>query len=200
MKKCDKSFKCLGLLLLGACANEPATPGAPASQPSVESRAGSPAVNASAGIAAPPVVVPRGGSASPGATTAGAPAAVGGAGSPAAGGGAGSPAAGGGAGLAGSAAGAGAAAASGTGGSSPATADAGTPAVPDEGELPDLSGVLPPLSTPDNRPPAPDNPAECPAVAPENPVGDCLGLPIYVVCNYGTYSCTCDWYHWLCFG
>jgi hypothetical protein len=52
--------------------------------------------------------------------------------------------------------------------------------------------------------PSPDNPVECPAVAPENPVGDCLGLPIYVVCEYGDdinwYVCTCDWYHWLCVG
>jgi hypothetical protein len=52
--------------------------------------------------------------------------------------------------------------------------------------------------------PSPNNPAECPAVAPENPVGDCLGLPVYLVCEYGDdvywYVCTCDWYHWLCAG
>ena len=47
----------------------------------------------------------------------------------------------------------------------------------------------PPLFTPDNRPPAADNPAECPDVAPENPVGDCLGLPIHPNCNVN-YACT----------
>lgn len=66
--------------------------------------------------------------------------------------------------------------------------------------LPDLSQILPPPSTPESRVPSPSNPAECPAVAPENPIGDCLGLPIYVECNYGTYTCICDWYHWLCAG
>jgi hypothetical protein len=194
MKKCDNSFKCLGLLLLSACANEPPLPDAAANKPSVESRAGSPVASASAGMAAPPVVAALGGSAST------SPAGVPSAGRPVAAGGAGSGATGGlVAGTAGSTAASGAAA-SGTGGSSPATGSAGTPAAPAEEELPDLSGLVPPLSTPDNRPPAPDNPPECPAVAPENPVGDCLGLPIYVACNYGTYSCTCDWYHWLCFG
>jgi hypothetical protein len=52
--------------------------------------------------------------------------------------------------------------------------------------------------------PSPSNPPECPAVAPEDPVGDCLGLPVYVTCEYGDdnywYVCTCDWYHWLCAG
>lgn len=66
--------------------------------------------------------------------------------------------------------------------------------------LPDLGEILPPLSTPETRVPSPDNPAECPATAPENPIGDCLGLPIYLECNYGTYFCVCDWYHWLCAG
>jgi hypothetical protein len=50
--------------------------------------------------------------------------------------------------------------------------------------------------------PLPNNPKECPAGAPANPVGPCLGLPIYVGCNYTNgqrqYSCVCDWYHWLC--
>ena len=51
--------------------------------------------------------------------------------------------------------------------------------------------------------PKADNPKECPSLAPPNPVGDCLGLPIYVICGYGKeggaqYTCTCDWYHWLC--
>jgi hypothetical protein len=66
--------------------------------------------------------------------------------------------------------------------------------------LPDLTDVLPPLSTPETRIPSPNNPAECPATAPENPVGDCLGLPVYLECEYGTYYCVCDWYHWLCAG
>jgi hypothetical protein len=51
-------------------------------------------------------------------------------------------------------------------------------------------------------PASPDNPPECPDVAPENPVGDCLGLPVYLGCQWGnderTYTCICDWYHWLC--
>jgi hypothetical protein len=52
-------------------------------------------------------------------------------------------------------------------------------------------------------PPKKDNPPECPSLAPPNPVGNCLGLPIYVICGYGAeggqqYTCTCDWYHWLC--
>gem|GEM_PF-7116968 len=96
----------------------------------------------------------------------------------------------------------------GSGGSvaAPAT-QAGSAAPPAAGSgvagaeaLPDLGEILPPLSTPETRVPSPDNPAECPAVAPENPIGDCLGLPIYLECNYGTYFCVCDWYHWLCAG
>ena len=69
----------------------------------------------------------------------------------------------------------------------------------------DIAGMAsePPMPMPDYAP-SPDNPAECPSVAPENPVGDCLGLPIYLTCEYGDdtywYVCTCDWYHWLCAG
>ena len=48
------------------------------------------------------------------------------------------------------------------------------------------------------REPDPSNAPECPKHAPENPVGDCLGKPIYVQCGYTTYHCICDWYHWLC--
>jgi hypothetical protein len=66
--------------------------------------------------------------------------------------------------------------------------------------LPDLTDIIPPPSTPESRVPSPNNPAECPAMAPENPVGDCLGLPIYLECEYGTYYCVCDWFHWLCAG
>jgi hypothetical protein len=64
-----------------------------------------------------------------------------------------------------------------------------------------FTALFPPATTttPD-RTPSPDNPAECPDVAPDNPFGDCLGLPVYVVCTYGTYTCICDWYHWMCAG
>ncbi len=48
------------------------------------------------------------------------------------------------------------------------------------------------------REPDPNNPPECPKHAPENPIGSCIGLPIYVTCSYTTYHCICDWYHWLC--
>ena len=78
-----------------------------------------------------------------------------------------------------------------------ATDSGGSAPAPDEF---DPGAIFPPLSTPETRIPSADNPAECPAKAPEDPVGDCLGLPVYVECNYGTYSCVCDWYHWLCFG
>ena len=50
--------------------------------------------------------------------------------------------------------------------------------------------------------PVPANPKECPPGAPANPIGLCLGLPIYLACNYTdgvrNYGCVCDWYHWLC--
>lgn len=49
-----------------------------------------------------------------------------------------------------------------------------------------------------DRSPDPGNAAECPALSPENPVGDCLGLPIYLTCGYKNWDCVCDWYHWLC--
>jgi hypothetical protein len=62
--------------------------------------------------------------------------------------------------------------------------------------------LVPPPTDVTTLPPSPDNPPECPAVAPENPVGDCLGLPVYLSCSWSdgtrTYSCVCDWYHWLC--
>jgi hypothetical protein len=48
------------------------------------------------------------------------------------------------------------------------------------------------------REPDPNNPKECPKHAPDNPIGSCIGLPIYVTCSYTTYHCICDWYHWLC--
>jgi hypothetical protein len=88
-------------------------------------------------------------------------------------------------------------AAAGSGGS-PATAPlAGSGGMDAPIELPDL---FPPPSTPQTRVADPNNPPECPAQAPENPIGDCAGLPIYVECKYGTYHCVCDWIHWLCAG
>ncbi|HMI94307.1 MAG TPA: hypothetical protein VK509_23205 [Polyangiales bacterium] len=91
----------------------------------------------------------------------------------------------------------GGAGASGEGGTS-GKSDAGAGA----GGEPDMAGTMAPPTA--DYAPSPDNPAECPAVAPENPVGDCLGMPIYLVCEYGDdsfwYVCTCDWYHWLCAG
>jgi len=81
----------------------------------------------------------------------------------------------------------------------PDPADASTP---DPVQTPDaaLPPLFPELSTPDNRPPSPDNPAECPATAPEDPWGPCVGLPVYLECSYGTYFCICDWIHWICVG
>lgn len=50
--------------------------------------------------------------------------------------------------------------------------------------------------------PLPENPAECPIAAPENPWGPCAGYPVYIGCGYtnGTqvYNCICDWVHWIC--
>lgn len=48
--------------------------------------------------------------------------------------------------------------------------------------------------------PDPSNVPECPKAAPENPIGSCIGVPIYALCSYGggKYNCVCDWYHWLC--
>lgn len=60
------------------------------------------------------------------------------------------------------------------------------------------SGPAPNPFAPGDRTPSPDNIPECPKVAPENPIGDCLGIPVYAVCSYTTYTCVCDWYHWLC--
>lgn len=87
-----------------------------------------------------------------------------------------------------------------TGGTS--TSTGGTTASTGGAEPPpiDLDMLFPPPTPPSERKPDPNNPPECPAVAPENPVGDCAGLPIYVNCKYGTYNCICDWYHWLCAG
>ncbi|MDH5674824.1 MAG: hypothetical protein OEZ06_22030 [Myxococcales bacterium] len=53
--------------------------------------------------------------------------------------------------------------------------------------------------------PSPNNIPQCPATAPENPWGPCVGVPVYAVCDYGTqpapfYSCICDWIHWICVG
>ena len=54
----------------------------------------------------------------------------------------------------------------------------------------------------ENFSPSPDNIPECPAEAPENPWGPCVGVPVYATCNYTdgtrTYGCICDWIHWIC--
>jgi hypothetical protein len=81
-------------------------------------------------------------------------------------------------------------------------ADAPDAAAPDPfaGADAGLPPLFPEPVTPDNRPPAPDNPAECPSEAPADPLGPCLGLPVYLECNYGSYFCICDWFHWICVG
>jgi hypothetical protein len=48
------------------------------------------------------------------------------------------------------------------------------------------------------REPDPNNLKECPKHAPENPIGSCIGVPIYGTCSYTTYHCICDWIHWIC--
>jgi hypothetical protein len=67
------------------------------------------------------------------------------------------------------------------------TEDAGT-----EEPVVDAGPVVP------GRAPDPSNIPECPATAPENPVGSCIGVPIYATCGYSGYNCICDWYHWIC--
>ncbi len=103
----------------------------------------------------------------------------------------------------------GAGAASGTGGTPGADGASGTSGRGSTSGASGASGAAGASGTAGAMPepayaPSPDNPAECPAVAPENPVGDCLGLPVYLVCEYGDdtywYVCTCDWFHWLCAG
>lgn len=64
-----------------------------------------------------------------------------------------------------------------------------------------FQALFPPATgAPPDRTPSPDNPPECPDEAPENPLGPCAGLPVYIVCTYGTYTCICDWVHWMCAG
>lgn len=75
----------------------------------------------------------------------------------------------------------------------PATAPASAPAMAPP-------PLFPPPSTPADRIPSPDNPAQCPALAPADPWGPCAGLPVYLTCDYGTYHCVCDWIHWICIG
>jgi hypothetical protein len=48
--------------------------------------------------------------------------------------------------------------------------------------------------------PSPDNHETCPDLPPENPWGNCLGVPVYAVCGYTDYNCICDWFHWICLG
>jgi len=83
--------------------------------------------------------------------------------------------------------------------------DAGSTVMNDAGvALPGLDDLFPAGDggadpfVPGDRTPNADNIAECPKVAPENPIGDCLGVPVYATCGYTTYNCICDWYHWIC--
>jgi hypothetical protein len=81
-----------------------------------------------------------------------------------------------------------------------AAKDASLPVVKDA-SLPMQDASTPPAPnplTPGDRTPDPKNIPECPKVAPENPIGSCIGVPVYAVCGYTTYTCICDWYHWLC--
>jgi hypothetical protein len=79
-----------------------------------------------------------------------------------------------------------------------------TASAPDTASAPAPAAATPPplFPAPDpDRTPSPDNIPECPAEAPDNPIGPCAGVPVYAVCNYGTtYSCICDWIHWICVG
>lgn len=77
-----------------------------------------------------------------------------------------------------------------------ANSDAGAP---DGGWSPNWGGGLPGLGTPPG-PPSPNNHKSCPATAPANPLGSCIGTPVYAICSYGNYACLCDWVHWLCIG
>ncbi|MDD9947360.1 MAG: hypothetical protein OXU20_40350 [Myxococcales bacterium] len=75
------------------------------------------------------------------------------------------------------------------------------PPSPGAGSAPSTSDPLAELAEflePGDRTPNPNNPPECPAVAPDNPLGPCVGLPVYLECDYTTYYCICDWVHWLC--
>jgi hypothetical protein len=87
----------------------------------------------------------------------------------------------------------------------PKPSEAGTPEIPgllDAGvtlpPAPDLFGDGGLLAPKIPGPPSADNVKECPPVAPDNPIGPCLGVPVYATCTYGTYSCICDWFHWIC--
>ncbi len=84
-------------------------------------------------------------------------------------------------------------------GSKPAV-DAGSTVMSDAGATPapTSDAAAPDPFAPGDRTPNKDNPKECPAVAPENPIGDCIGVGIYATCGYTTYNCICDWYHWIC--
>lgn len=62
----------------------------------------------------------------------------------------------------------------------------------------DGSVVTPAPGAPRDLTPSPDNIKECPPTAPDNPVGSCIGVPIYATCSYTSYNCICDWYHWIC--
>ena len=100
------------------------------------------------------------------------------------------------------------------------TADgASAPAANTDSDEGGMVETLPPTATPAMDPanaaapfqsladlqPSPNNIPECPATAPENPWGPCVGVPVYATCDYGTspapfYTCICDWIHWICVG
>ncbi len=74
--------------------------------------------------------------------------------------------------------------------------DAGTPpATPSDGNA--TSGDPNDTIVPGREPDATNIP-ECPKHAPENPIGSCIGVPIYATCGYSGYNCICDWIHWIC--
>ena len=84
-------------------------------------------------------------------------------------------------------------------GSSPAS-EASPSAAPSSAPAMAPPPLFPPPSAPADRIPSPDNPVECPDVAPADPWGPCAGLPVYLTCDYGSYHCVCDWIHWICVG
>lgn len=74
--------------------------------------------------------------------------------------------------------------------------DAGTP--PPATGSGDIGSSDPNDTIVPGREPDASNIPECPKHAPENPIGSCIGVPIYATCGYSGYNCICDWYHWIC--
>lgn len=89
----------------------------------------------------------------------------------------------------------------------PSTSTPSSPSSPSTSTTPATTpgppAAPPPIFPPPDpdRTPSVDNIAECPDVAPADPWGPCIGVPVYATCKYGTtYSCLCDWIHWICVG